>query len=53
VTAYGRHTGTQRLRQSTGFEQPAVEEPVLDPADEALACRMQVHYEAMAAFKLI
>jgi hypothetical protein len=41
------------VEASTGFAVPGVKEPVLDPADEALACRMQEHYEAMAAFKLI
>jgi hypothetical protein len=41
------------VEASTGFAAPAVEVPALDPADEALACQMQAHYEAMAAFKLI
>ncbi len=41
------------VEASTGFAAPAVEVPALNPADEALACRMQAHYEAMAAFKLI
>ena len=41
------------VEASTGFAAPAVEVPALDPADEALACQMEAHYEAMAAFKLI
>ena len=41
------------VEASTGFAPPVFGAPVLDPADEALASRMQEHYEAMAAFKLI
>lgn len=40
------------VEASTGFAAPQTELPVLDPIDEALASRMQVHYEAMAEFKL-
>ncbi|REJ61715.1 MAG: hypothetical protein DWQ28_12380, partial [Proteobacteria bacterium] len=40
------------VEASTGFASPQTELPVLDPVDEALASRMQVHYEAMAEFKL-
>ena len=45
------------VEASTGFASPATglskrNLPVLDPVDEALASRMQVHFEAMAEFKL-
>ncbi len=40
------------VEASTGFAAPQTELPVLDPVDDALASRMQVHYEAMAEFKL-
>ena len=40
------------VEASTGFASPQTQLPVLDPIDEALASRMQVHYEAMAEFKL-
>ena len=45
------------VEASTGFASPTTASsragaPVLDPVDEALASRMQGHYEAMAEFKL-
>ena len=45
------------VEASTGFASPTTalsktEPPVLEAVDEALAARMQVHYEAMAEFKL-
>lgn len=40
------------VEASTGFALPTAEAPVLEPADEALASRMQEHYEAMAEYKL-
>ena len=40
------------VEASTGFAAPSTDAALLDPVDEALASRMQAHYEAMAEFKL-
>ena len=32
-------------KASTGFAAPSTEAPLLDPVDQALASRMQAHYD--------